>query len=93
MSGLALALSAWGRPLLAVDAAQVAKAAFDAWRPDDERTLTAISNLGAVFGEAGQRLKSLAMAEEAWEGRKVVLGPEHPRHAGQVPILLSGLNI
>ena len=84
---LALALSSWGRPQLAVQAAEAACAAFRTWQPDDERTLTTISNYGAILGEAGHWAKSSEMAQEAWDRRKLKagLGEEHPdtltRHA------------
>ena len=74
---MSYALSWWGQPGLALDAARTAYSARQTW-PDDESTLMSANNLSLTLGNAGQFREAADVARQALAAWKRVYGPEHP---------------
>ena len=82
LSALAWYLLCWGRQQLAIELAQLACAAGRALTRRlniiDESTLTAINGLSVILRAFENRSQAAILAEEAFKGREILLGAEHP---------------
>ena len=94
LDGMGRALSKWGQPRLAMEAARTAYEVRSS-RPDEEATLMSAINLSVTLSHAGLKQEAVDVARHACAEHERVLGPEDSATLRSLSILstfLAGLD-